>query len=152
MKFLSLTPKRKRIIKIVITCIALLTVISSIYRSFQLEYIYGLPENEVFYHLDKYSTSSIDSNTDHNFSSNFWWFSGACPIGSFYLPQEQVCTVSVRQYIGDIKIFFFSQEGKPTVWKSADNTSIPLASGSYKVYCIGKHFFGSVEIDLPLQR
>ena len=154
MSVFPLTGKRKKIAKInvaCIACIACLTIVSSIYRSVQLESIYDLPENEVVYHLDQYSTSSKENSTDHTLSSTFWWLSGACPIGSLQLPQAQVCTVSARQSIGAIKLFFFPQEGTPVVWAPTDDPSLPLAAGSYEVYGIGKHFFGSVEIALPPQ-
>lgn len=151
MSFFPLIAKRKKIVKIVAACIvctACFTIFSSIYRSIELEYIYELPENEVVYHLDQYSTSSFESSTDHTLSAKFWWLSGACPIGSLQLAQEKFCTVSVRQSMGEIKLFFFPQEGEPTIWKTTEDTTIPLAAGSYRVYCIGKHFFGSVTIDL----
>ena len=56
MSVFPLTGKRKKIAKIIvacIACIACLTIVSSIYRSVQLEFIYDLPDNEVVYHLDQ---------------------------------------------------------------------------------------------------
>lgn len=146
MKRPLLSSKTKTVLKTVLLCSTVLMMASSLLRSGQLDKLYGLPQEELVQHLDQYAVTSSEVITEEDITSRLWWLSGATPLGSFSLPQDRVCSISVERSLGEVKLLLVPPSGASILWEAGDPTDLPLPAGSYQVYGIGKHFFGKVAL------
>lgn len=146
MKRPLLSSKTKTVLKTVLLCGAVLVMASSLLRSGQLDKLYGLPQEELVQHLDQFSVTSSEVITEEDITSRLWWLSGAAPLGSFSLPQDRVCSISVERSLGEVKLLLVPPSGASILWEAGDPTDLPLPAGAYQVYGIGKHFFGKVAL------
>lgn len=145
MKRPMLSSKTKTVLKTVLLCSTVLMMASSLLRSGQLDKLYELPQGELVQHLDQYAVTSSEVITEEAITSRLWWLSGASPLGSFSLPQDRVCSISVERSLGEVKLLV-PPSGASILWEAGDPTDLPLPAGSYQVYGIGKHFFGKVAL------
>ena len=149
MNFLRLTQKKKTwftILSLFAGICSICVIVVSIHRANTLEYIYDLPEEELYAHLEEYTTSSIDVSTGNQISSHLQWLSGACKIGTISIQDATPFDITAVCRMGTVKLLFCSNPDQLTIWTVSDKSTLLLQPSSYDVYCIGKHFWGSVNI------
>lgn len=119
-------------------------------QSTQLEYIYDLPQEKIISHLDQYTVLSSTSDImDHRVTSHLCLLSGAYKVGTLTLNEAQTCTISINRILGDAKVIVYSTSKREVLLTSPNSTSVTLNADSYDLYCIGKHFVGSVDFETP---
>lgn len=137
-------------ISVVLSLSSFFIIAKSAAQSTQLEYIYDLPQEKIVAHLDQYTVLSSTSETiDHKVTSHLWLLSGAYKVGTLSLNETQTCTISIKRILGDVKAVVYSTSKGAILSTSPNSTSVTLNAGSYDLYCIGKHFVGSVDFETP---
>ncbi len=138
----------KKLLSILSLVLGVAVILVSITRAKNMEYIYDLPEGELQEVLlsGQYITSSLDISMDGQLSSRQHWLTGACPIGTLSSREPQAYTIELTRTMGQGKVAFSSHGGELVLWEPTDDNRITLDGGSYDVYCVGKHFWGSVTI------
>jgi len=148
--------KYKKIFSYGVSSILLLStffvIANSVTQSAQLEYIYDLPQETIAMHFEEYNVfSSSSSNMDHKVSSKLWLLSGAYKVGTLVLDETQPCTITIKHTLGDAKALVYFASKKSILLISPSTTSVTLDAGTYDFYCIGKHFIGSINFEVPFQ-
>jgi len=128
------------IIALVMLCL------SSFQQTHKLEYIYNLPEPELRMHLDESSGSFIGEILENSLSAYAVWVSGSSLIGELEITEEQEFQILVKTIVGEAKVALQSSSGSFLVVSAQDGNSHFLSADSYEVFCIGKHFCGSIKI------
>ena len=100
-------------------------------------------------HLEESISSSVSTSMDHTVSSHQWGLSGITAVGTLHLDQAQVCSVTTASLIGDVKVLFLSADGTSLLWTTDDPANLSLPAGTHTVYCVGKHFWGSMRAETP---
>lgn len=142
--------QRKRkvlsLLSLVLFIAACCTIIQGILRTRELAYIYDLPVEELQQNLEIYTTSSVDVNMEDQVSSRQWDLTGACKLGTFSLTSFREYQVSVHTLLGKAKVALQPDSGELILLEPHEEITLPLKVGTYDVYCVGRYFWGTVEV------
>ena len=149
MKRFRFLPKLPRLIIGFAFCCSLLLLLRGFTHSNDLAFLYDLPKKDMVLHLEESISSSVSTSMDHTVSSNQWGLSGITAVGTLHLDQAQVCSVTAAPLFGDVKVLFLSADGTSLLWTTDDPADLSLPAGTHTVYCVGKHFWGSMRAETP---
>ena len=133
MKRFHFLPKLPRLIIGFAFCCSLPLLLRGFTHSNDLAFLYDLPKEDMVLHLEESISSSVSTSMDHTVSSHQWGLSGITAVGTLHLDQAQVC----------------SADGTSLLWTTDDPADLSLPAGTHTVYCVGKHFWGSMRAETP---
>lgn len=100
-------------------------------------------------HLEESISSSVSTSMDHTVSSHQWGLSGITAVGTLHLDQRRFAPSPQPPCSGDVKVLFLSADGTSLLWTTDDPADLSLPAGTPTVYCVGKHFWGSMRAETP---
>lgn len=140
--------KRKglRLLSLVLLIAVCGVIVQEVLRTRELAYIYDLPAEELQQNLEEYITSSVDVSMENQVSSHQWGLTGVCKLGTFSVTSSGEYQVNVRTLLGKAKVGLQSNGGDLILLEPHEENTLPLETGTYDVYCVGRYFWGTVEV------